>query len=276
MAGIGIPVALGLVFLGGWYLAGTLSALGVLGTRELFRMARGQGILPLEIPGAVVAALLPVAVLASLPAGPSVDPSWFFLAGAIWVIVVMLGAMAYRRPDQRPLAAVSVTVFAPLYAAGLPAFLLWLRHSAAYPDPWAGTFLVFFPLAVTWICDSLAMLGGALVGGPKLAPVLSPRKTWAGAVTGVVGAMAVAPLYGHLVLARAGVALPLGALVLGGLLIGTLGQAGDLAESLFKREAGFKDSGTFFPGHGGVLDRLDSLYWNIPLTVLVLRAWGTL
>jgi phosphatidate cytidylyltransferase len=69
------------------------------------------------------------------------------------------------------------------------------------------------------------------------------------------------------------VRIPLPALMLVGLAIGTLGQLGDIAESLFKREAGVKDSGTFFPGHGGVLDRLDSLYWGIPVTVIILRAF---
>ena len=73
---------------------------------------------------------------------------------------------------------------------------------------------------------------------------------------------------------RVGLQIPWVALALVGLAIGTLGQLGDLAESLFKREAQVKDSGAFFPGHGGVLDRLDSLYWGIPLTVLILRVFG--
>lgn len=274
MAGIGIPATLGLVYLGGWFLAGTLAALGAIGAGELYRMARVQGMESLEIPGAGGAALFPLAMFATF--GTGLDSSWLLLGGAVWLIVVMLTALAVRGPTKKPLEVVSVTVFAALYAGGLPAFLLWMRHAPSVPGAWAGTFLVFLPLAVTWICDSLAMMGGALIGGAKLAPVLSPRKTWAGAITGLVGALVVAPVYGWLVLERAGMPVPPAALVVVGLCIGTLGQVGDLAESLFKRQAGLKDSGTFFPGHGGVLDRLDSLYWSIPLTAFVLRAFGTI
>lgn len=239
-------------------------------------MARAQGIESLEMPGAGGAALFPIALFAALPAGRGLDSSWLLLGGAVWLIVVMLAALAVRGPGSRPLEAVGITVFAALYAGGLPAFLLWLRHGSSVPGAWAGTWLVFLPLAVTWICDSLAMMGGALIGGAKLAPVLSPKKTWAGAVTGLVGALVVAPAYGWLILERVGMPVPFIGLVLVGLAIGTLGQVGDLAESLFKRQAGLKDSGAFFPGHGGVLDRLDSLYWGIPLTAVVLRAYGTI
>ena len=276
MAGIGIPAALGLVYLGGWFLAGTLAVLGLIGAYELYRMAHPQGIQPLEAPGLAGAALLPLALFTALPAGFGVDPSWLLLCGALWIICVMLVAMGTRAPERRPLTAVSITVFGALYAGGLPGFLLWIRHAPSIANAWAGTWLVFLPLAVTWICDSLAMAGGAVFGGAKLAPVLSPKKTWAGAVSGLVGAVLAAVLYGHLILPVAGIVVPIGALVLVGLLIGTLGQAGDIAESLFKREAGVKDSGGIFPGHGGVLDRLDSLYWGIPLTVLVLRIYGTI
>ena len=172
--------------------------------------------------------------------------------------------------------AVSVTAFGALYAGGLPAFLLWLRHGAVSRSAWAATWLVFLPLALTWISDTLAMIGGSLVGGAKLAPVLSPKKTWAGAVAGAVAAPLLAPLYGRWVLGAVGIEVPVVALVLVGLGVGILGQLGDLAESLFKREAGVKDSGGFFPGHGGVLDRLDSLYWGIPVTVVVLKAFGAI
>jgi phosphatidate cytidylyltransferase len=120
------------------------------------------------------------------------------------------------------------------------------------------------PLALVWICDTAAMAVGSAVGGPKLAPVLSPKKTWAGAVGGTIGAIAAALLLGLLVLNRLGWALSVGELLGLGVLVSIMGQVGDVAESLFKREAGVKDSSALIPGHGGVLDRLDSLYFVIP------------
>jgi phosphatidate cytidylyltransferase len=273
VAAVGIPAAFCLVYLGGWALAATLSVLGVLGALEVYRLAGHRAVQPLTIVGLVGAVGMPALVLALLP-GRGLGPRWSLLLGAAWLIAIMLCALRSRSPEDHPLPAVSITAFGAVYTAGLPAFLLWLRESPVAPSAWAASWLVFLPLVLTWICDSLAMLAGATIGGPKLAPVLSPKKTWSGAIAGAVGATVLAPVYGWLVLVPLGIRVPLAALLLTGLGVGTLGQLGDLAESLFKREAGVKDSGTFFPGHGGVLDRLDSLYWGIPVTVIILRAFA--
>jgi phosphatidate cytidylyltransferase len=276
VAAIGIPAALAIVYLGGWVLAAVLAALGVAGTAELYRLARRRDVRPLDLPGQAAALLLPLAVFALFPDGLGLDAAWLALGGAAWLMAVMLVAMATRPPGDRVLSAIAVTVFGALYAAGLPAFLIWLRHAGGSPGGWPAAWLVFLPLVVTWLCDTAAMLGGSLIGGPKLAPVLSPKKTWAGAVAGGVGAVVAALAYGRWVLGAVGYDVPPAALALVGLAIGSLGQLGDLAESLLKREAGLKDSGTMFAGHGGVLDRLDSLYFGIPLTALVLHLFGTI
>jgi len=118
------------------------------------------------------------------------------------------------------------------------------------------------------------MAGGALVGGPKLAPVLSPRKTWAGAVAGLVGGLLAALAYGALVLDRVALRLGIWQLVTVGVVGVVAAQVGDVAESLLKREAGVKDSSSLIPGHGGVLDRLDSLYFVLPLTAALFRLFG--
>ncbi|HET7039542.1 MAG TPA: phosphatidate cytidylyltransferase, partial [Gemmatimonadales bacterium] len=140
----------------------------------------------------------------------------------------------------------------------------------------AATALVFLPLIIVWACDSLAMAGGAVMGGPKFAPVVSPNKTWSGTITGSVAATVAGPLYGLAVLQPVGIELGWERLALLGLVLSALGQVGDLAESLFKREAGVKDSGGIFPGHGGVLDRLDSLYWALPAAAALLAAYRVL
>jgi phosphatidate cytidylyltransferase len=276
VAAIGIPATIGLIYLGGWALVAALAALGVLGAFEWYRLAARQGARALVVPGCIGAALLPAAAWLTLPAGAGVAPRWFAFLLALWLIGVMAAAVATRRPTDGPTAGVGVTVFGALYAGGFPAFLLLLRHPAPPVSAVAGTALACFPLALTWICDTLAMAGGAWIGGPKLAPVLSPAKTWAGAVTGTLGALLAALGYGRWVLTPLGVPLSPGILLVSGAAVATLGQLGDVAESLFKREAGVKDSGAVFPGHGGVLDRLDSLYWAIPTVALVLAVGGRL
>lgn len=275
VAAIGIPAAFGLVYLGGGALVGGIVLLGTVGTAELFSMSRRAGLRPLTVPGYLAAAGLPVVVWLAAGGSP-VAPQWALAAGVLWGLAVMGIAVATLAPSEAAIASVAVTVFAPLYTSGLLSSILILRHGPAVSDPWVGTWLVFLPLAMVWICDTLAMAGGSLVGGPKLAPVVSPNKTWSGAIAGLAGAVVVAFLYEALVLQRLGVTLSAGWLAALGIAVGVLGQVGDLAESLFKRSVGVKDSGTFFPGHGGVLDRLDSLYWALPVTAIVLALGGVL
>jgi len=276
VAAVGIPAALGLVYLGGWPLAGLLSVLAVAGTLEFYRLGLKAGLQPLMGPGLLGAAAMPLVAWGFLSSAGSLEVGWIGVALAGWILLSVGTAALRLAPTDRPLAAVGLTLFGALYAGGLPVFLLPLRHPSTGLSAGAATALVFLPLVVTWVCDSLAMGGGGVVGGPKLAPVLSPNKTWAGAISGSVGALVLAPLYGALVLARFGIEHAVWQLAIFGLAISVMGQAGDVCESLFKREVGVKDSGTFFPGHGGVLDRLDSLYWVLPTSVCLLRLFGTI
>ena len=266
-----IAVSLLLLWLGGWALAGVLAVLGVLGTREVYDLARAQGIEPLEWPGFIGAAVCPLAVY-WVKGYAEWEPVVY--VGAIWLLVVLVVGAA-RGPDHRPLTAVAVTVFGGLYASAMLSFVVAIRHgphSDAHPR--GSVALVVLPLVVTWVCDTCAMAAGTLVGGPKLAPVLSPRKTWAGAVGGLVGGLVAALAYGPLVLDRVALRLELWQLVTVGLVVALAAQVGDVAESLFKREAGVKDSSALIPGHGGVLDRLDSLYFVLPLTAGLFRLFG--
>lgn len=276
VAVVGIPIAFGFVYLGGWPLTALVAFIAVAGTAELYRMAAAGGVRVSGAVGFVGAALLPVVAFVVSPAGPGLGAEWVAFGGAAWIIVTLTLVMAAHRPTERPLAAVAVTLFGALYAGGLPAFLLMLRHGPGLGDRWAATWLVFLPLALTWVCDTAAMAGGKLIGGPKLAPVLSPNKTWAGGIAGTVSAVIVAPIYGALALAPGGVALGWWQLATFGLVVSVMGQVGDVAESLLKREVGLKDSGHFFPGHGGVLDRFDSLYWALPTAAALLTLYGVL
>ena len=173
------------------------------------------------------------------------------------------------------IAAVAITVFGALYASALPSFAIAIRHGAhAGVKSWPLAALVLLPLVLTWVCDTAAMAAGHLIGGPKLAPVLSPKKTWAGAIGGFVASVAGALLLGEWVLPRVGLTLGMPQLALVGGAVGVVGQFGDVAESLLKREVGVKDSSHLIPGHGGVLDRLDSLYFVIPVSAGLFRLLG--
>ena len=140
-----------------------------------------------------------------------------------------------------------------LLYCGLPAVaLIWLRAT-----PW-GFFATLFVMAVVWGADIAAYFTGRAVGGPKLAPAISPNKTWSGAAGGLVGSLLVAAALAMLWPGHANLA-GIGRLAVLALPLAVLSILGDLYESGLKRQAGVKDSGTLLPGHGGVMDRLDGL-----------------
>ncbi len=189
-----------------------------------------------------------------------------------WPVIACAAALLTGRWNEAILMLLAPLAVGPAVAAGTVSIglaglaLLWLRFIAG--SDWGG---VLFVILVVWSSDSLAYLAGRAVGGPKLAPRISPGKTWSGSVGGLLGAMLAGaalalllpapPGTGHAVSAARG----LGA----GLLLGLVSQAGDLAESAFKRRSGVKDSGRLIPGHGGLLDRFDGLLAAAPLAALL-------
>ena len=280
---VAIPLAIGIVFFGGLPMALLVSAAAGLGTRELLGIAERQGIAPLNGLAIGVSVVIPLGVwlqygdrLLMLPGyGAVLLPSiWYLLAS--YLLVVLTATLWRRAPGGRPLGAASVTLLAPLYCAVLPSFLLGIRYALGGERSLPATAAVFFPLAITWICDSFAMWGGKLMGGPKLAPVVSPGKTRTGAASGVVGGILAAVLFNRFALVPLGFTMSDAEAFVAGLVLSIVAQIGDLAESLFKREAGIKDSGTLIPGHGGVLDRLDSLYFVIPVAAMLYRLFGVI
>lgn len=273
---VAIPLALLIVWYGGLPLALLLALAGALATRELFDLAERGQVRPARLLGlASAAAVAPLtyATIAAEDVRSVVADAWPYAAG-LWLLTILVWGLLARGPEERPLEAVAVTVLAVAYTAGLPAFLLAIRHSGFERRSWAGAWLVFFPLVVTWVVDTAAMFGGRAIGGPKLAPTVSPGKTRSGSIAGVLGGLVVAPVFAWVVFPRVGLGIPLWQLVAIAAVLGVIGQAGDLAESLFKREAGVKDSSHLIPGHGGVLDRLDSLYFVVPAAAAMYRLFG--
>ena len=275
---VAIPLALAVIWYGGLPLAFLLALMSGLGARELFDLASRQGVDPARALGFLSAAALAPVTYATLVA-PDVRElvlaSWPYLV-ALWAMVLLTWALAARSPAEKPLEAVSVTLLGVVYTGALPAFLIGIRHLSHPERSWAGAWLVFFPLVVTWVCDTAAMFGGRALGGPQLAPTISPGKTRSGAASGVAGGLLVAPIFGTIVFPRVGLEIPLWQLLVLAGVLSVVGQIGDLAESLFKREAGVKDSSRLIPGHGGVLDRLDSLYFVIPTAAAIYHLFGVI
>jgi len=290
VAAIGIPAALGLMWWGGLPLVALVTLITFLGTRELFHLSERSGVRPLHLPGLIFATAAPLltwvwaAPFSDAPApvgallGAVLAPSWLGapwpVSGVVIVLTLLMVGLFARAPSARPLSAVAVTLLGVVYTGLLPCALLLLRFDAGPPRSWSATWLVFFPLVVTWVCDSFAMWGGKAFGRAKLWPAVSPGKTRAGGVAGLVGGVLTAVLWAELVLNPLDRGFPLGQAVILGLVIATAAQIGDLVESLFKREAGVKDSSGLIPGHGGVLDRCDSLYFVLPVTLVMYRAFG--
>src|SRR2546425_9364066 len=217
VAAIAIPLVVVIIWVGGWALAVTLAILGVLGAHEVYDFGRRQGIEPLERTGWLAAAAIPL--LAFWAKGPAL------YLGAIWLMVALVIAMARRGPMGRPLTSVSVTLFGCVYASGMLAFLVAIRHGGdALTRPAAYVFLTLFPLVITWISDTAALAVGTAVGGPKLAPVLSPKKTYAGAIGGTLRGGVTPPAPAQILLTPHGWEFSAGPLLLFGLGVSILGQ----------------------------------------------------
>jgi phosphatidate cytidylyltransferase len=275
-AAVAIPVAIGVVWQGGLLLAALVAVVGALGLREVYRFARQVGLRPLGAIGFPAALVAPFGVWAAV-APESLDPTLVFTVGPLGLLLLMTAALASRRPDQHPLGSVAVTGFGLAYTVVLPSFLLVIRHGGTWGErSWPAVWATFFPLVIVWSCDTAAMFAGKLIGGPKFAPVVSPGKTWAGTIAGVLVPIALAPGYYAIAMRPYGVLLELWQVIAFAAVLSIVGQVGDLVESLFKREAGFKDSSDLIPGHGGVLDRFDSLYFVLPTAAALYRAFGLL
>jgi len=259
-----------LTYAGGVVFVTGLGAAAALGYREFAAMMRGTGTRVLALPGAAAAFLFPFAVLAGGLEG-----------GGTYAAVLMLAfpALALATVDlrERPIRAAACTAFGVFYVGGLLALGVPLREGGLLPGPgddasagrMAGTLLFFLPVVITWLADTAAYLGGRALGKRPLTPRVSPNKTVAGAVCALLAGIATAVLYPRFLLADIWV-LDLVPTLAFGLVVTGLAIIGDLAESALKRECGVKDSSGLLPGHGGMLDRLDSILWAVPAAFLFL------
>ncbi|HVE77993.1 MAG TPA: phosphatidate cytidylyltransferase [Gemmatimonadaceae bacterium] len=278
---VAAPLALGALYAGDAALAALLAVVAALAAWEFFRLARATGELPVEWFGIPAAGLVPILVHARYlgllgPTSPGARGPGLVHAFALGLVVVAVTIWA-RGVGGRPMSAAALTLFGVAYTGGALAFAYALRYHpyvVATDDArgrLAGAAVVAFPLVLTWASDIGAYAAGRLLGRHKLIPSVSPGKTVEGAVGALVVTAVVSWAYARWVLRPASqlTLTPEGA-VLFGVVISTAAQVGDLVESLFKRSANVKDSSRLIPGHGGVLDRVDSLLFTLPVAYLLL------
>lgn len=234
-AAVLVPTTLAAVWVGGWILGVWTTAAGLAMSREWVRIVHAENLTGWHF-GLHAAALATSQILLQLG-----HADW---ALAAILVVALLANVAARAGDEPGLWSVAGIVF-----IAVPCFaLVWLRQSPH------GAETVLWVFLVVWATDSAAYLAGSVFGGPKLAPAISPSKTWAGAVAGLAaGAAATIGWAQFLGLT------PIAAFLAAGLGLAVLTQCGDLAESVLKRSFGVKDASDLIPGHGGALDRLDGM-----------------
>lgn len=263
---IGAPLMIALIYFGGWILAAALGAVSAIGAWGLFRMAQEAGHEPLENSGIVLAASIPLMVHATY-----LGVFRATVTVAVLIFLTLTAGVIWARGTQRkPLVSFAITVVGIVYPA-LVTYMYPIRYHDYVIDARAGTILLMLPIALTWATDTGAYFVGRSIGRHKLIPSVSPAKTIEGAVGGVAIAVLAAWLYVMFLLkpfAQLSM-LPVG-LTLFAIIISCVAQVGDLAESLFKRDAGVKDSSRLLPGHGGILDRFDSLLFVLPVAYVLL------
>jgi phosphatidate cytidylyltransferase len=244
------PPALAAVWFGSpWLSALILLAVAVMG----WEWARLCGLGWLSPAGALIILTGMAAVLLVAVGRPEIA-SLVAVVGS----VVVLGVVGVGRSDVAPWAGIGT-----LWIALPCVAFLWIGT-----DPRHGRATLLWLLALIWASDIAAYFVGRRLGGPKLAPRLSPNKTWSGAIGGLVGAALVGLIVAWLSGAPASLLVPVS------LLLGVAAQIGDLLESLAKRHFGVKDSSNLIPGHGGVLDRLDSALTAAAMQALITLASG--
>ena len=257
---IGIPLLLILVFVKeGFPFIIAVGLMSLIALNEFYRGIRRTGADPQEWVGLCSAVLF-------LYAACHEFKEWFRLPAVLSLFVVATLSYEMVRKNRNPIKNIGSTFLGVVYVGWLFSYLVALRsiQGVVHPDGihWTvstGAWMVLYVVFVAWAADSGAYFVGRKFGKHKLTPVLSPNKSWEGAIAGLVSAVVMSGLMGHTI------GISWINIVIIGIGICIVSIIGDLAESSIKRDIGIKDFGGILPGHGGILDRFDGLLFAAPL-----------
>ncbi|CUH96125.1 putative membrane protein [Propionispora sp. 2/2-37] len=260
---IGIPTAIYIIQYGQWLFAATVAFLALVCWHELYHMLRQQKIeLAYYIGSVAILLLLGCAWIGNTEETIGV----LFLTILVVLSKMIIGSRTFT------VRQAAFTLFGFFYIGMTFSYLLWLRfidEGRYFHTLWgnvsAGTVYIWLPFIGTWANDTFAFFVGSVLGKHKLCPAISPGKTVEGAVGGVVGSLLALTISGRVF------ALPLEHSIVIGLLVGIFAPLGDLTESAIKRFCDVKDSGKALPGHGGILDRFDSIMFAAPVVYYYVR-----
>ena len=247
-----LPVVLGLVYLGGWWVFGLAAVAALLALHEFWLMARVHA--PLALAGYVGAGLALV--------GAELGGVQWMVGGALATLPLAFCLKVLSRARQAPTTAVATTMLGVVWIGLGLGFLILLRN---LPDN--GRLALFTVLIAVWAGDTLAYFGGRLLGRHRMAPTTSPGKTWEGFAFGTA-----ATIFVTFVALYKQHFLTIGQSIVLGVVLALAAPLGDLFESLLKRDAGVKDSGALLGGHGGMLDRLDAFLFAAPAAYFTILA----
>ncbi len=246
---LGVPVILACVYYGGWPFLIMVLALALIAVNEFYNLMMKKGYFPAYYVGNIITASFIIFAYYALKR--NWEPAHSAILTLAAAIAMIAGVFLKREKDT--IVDVAVTILGMVYVGWFLSYLFFIRSLTEH-----GGYL-FFLLFAVWAMDIAAYLAGRVFGHTKLMPSISPKKTWEGAIAGFVVCLIAAAIFSQTA------QLPLGHALILGVLIGIFGQISDLIESLIKREAGAKDSSDLIPGHGGVLDRIDSFVLTAPL-----------
>ncbi|MCL5267751.1 MAG: phosphatidate cytidylyltransferase [Bacteroidetes bacterium] len=269
VAVVAIPLIVIACYLGGPYFFLFTTAIIIFAVNEFYYLARSKNIEPSAVVGVVSAGMLNAIVYSS-----GIAAAFDLLI--LIIAFVLLWELSRRRAEkvtgtfENAGTTLAGIVYVGLFGSMLTAIRERLGLQSVLPnDKDAGLFIIAI-LASIWICDSAAYFVGRAFGKHKMSRFVSPNKTWEGGVAGFIFAVATAVTAKYIAIPD----LSLKIAVLMGVIVGVLGQAGDFVESMFKRDAGVKDSSNLIPGHGGIFDRFDSLLFSAPFIYLMLKHLG--